>query len=89
MGYSSRKRTKADSTIKYLILSIIFLQAVLGEASEVLPLYNKRTSQTYSEVKQSVNQMKDWSSASYYDGHGHGYLRGNAYKVRRFSTCTF
>ncbi|CAB4032177.1 pyruvate dehydrogenase (acetyl-transferring) kinase, mitochondrial-like [Paramuricea clavata] len=66
--------------------ALIYIKAVLGEATEVLPLYNKRTSQTYSEVKQSVNQMKDWSSSSYYDGHGHGYLRGNAYKVRRYST---
>ena len=68
---------------------MLALQAVMEEATEVLPLYNKRTSQTYSEVKQSVNQMKDWSSSSYYDGHGHGYLRANAFKVRRFSTAIY
>lgn len=66
--------------------ALIYIKALLGEASEVLPLYNKKTSLTYSEVKQSVNQMKDWSCSSFYDGYGHGYLRGNAYKVRRFST---
>lgn len=69
--------------------ALIYIKAVLCEASEVLPLYNKRTSQTYSEVKQSVNQMKDWSSESFYHGHGHGYLRGNTTNGRRFSTCTY
>lgn len=79
----------------YITVNLLFIktnishfQAALGKATEVLPLYNKRTSQTYSEVNHSVNQMKDWSSSSYYEGLGHGYLRGSTYKVRHFGTLS-
>ncbi|XP_046846144.1 pyruvate dehydrogenase (acetyl-transferring) kinase, mitochondrial-like [Xenia sp. Carnegie-2017] len=68
--------------------ALVYIKAALGKATEVLPLYNKRTSQTYSEVNHSVNQMKDWSSSSYYEGLGHGYLRGSTYKVRHFGTLS-
>ncbi|XP_015759560.1 PREDICTED: pyruvate dehydrogenase (acetyl-transferring) kinase isozyme 2, mitochondrial-like [Acropora digitifera] len=53
--------------------AVIWLKALSEEASEVLPLYNRRTPKTYEEVRLAAQHCRDWSSSKFY-GHGHKFL---------------
>ncbi|XP_029200637.2 pyruvate dehydrogenase (acetyl-transferring) kinase isozyme 2, mitochondrial-like isoform X3 [Acropora millepora] len=53
--------------------AVIWLKALSEEASEVLPLYNRRTAKTYEEVRLAAQHCRDWSSSKFY-GHGHKFL---------------
>ncbi|XP_068715847.1 pyruvate dehydrogenase (acetyl-transferring) kinase isozyme 2, mitochondrial-like isoform X1 [Montipora capricornis] len=53
--------------------AVIWLKALSEEASEVLPLYNRRTSKNYEEVRLAAQYCRDWSSSKFY-GHGHKFL---------------
>ncbi|EDO42209.1 predicted protein [Nematostella vectensis] len=62
--------------------AVIWLKALSTDASEVLPMYNRRTPKNYEEVRASANYASDWSSSRFYGRPGtHRFI--STYNTRR------